>query len=132
MDPNLRALPQDGSCSGTCPLMVRSAARLSLPEREFERGLGHAQDAVGGSPELPHGVGILDIDVADFLPFRCLRVRRRAGPGECGVPLPNHGRRQVSDFVRVGARVGMAGAPEPRVWGCDSDTALAAASVWRG
>jgi hypothetical protein len=79
MDPNLRALPQDGSCSGTCPLMVRSAARMSLPEREVERGLEHAQDAVGGSPELPHGIGILDIDVADVLPFRCVRVRRRAG-----------------------------------------------------
>jgi hypothetical protein len=73
---------------------------MSLPEREVERGLEHVQDALGGRPTLPHGIGILDIDVADVLPFRCLAGPETGGRlGECGMPLPNHGRRQVSDFV---------------------------------
>jgi hypothetical protein len=36
------------------------------------------------------------------------------------------------DLIRVGARVGMAGKPEPRVWDGDSDAALTAMSAWTG
>jgi len=36
------------------------------------------------------------------------------------------------DLIRVGAGVGMASKPEPRVWDCDSDAALAAMSAWSG
>src|SRR5271155_2015728 len=33
------------------------------------------------------------------------------------------------DLIRVGAGVGMASKPEPRVWDCDSDAAVAAMST---
>jgi len=75
------------------------ASHMPLAESQVERGLQHAEDAVGSRPALTHRIGILAINVADVpLLRRLARAQTGRRLGERAVPLPDQCRRQGVHF----------------------------------